>query len=121
MKTNDLAQSWLLAKAAEDKAKKQRLETEKSILEELGDKSQTVKGNGFKITTSAGTNIKVVDTETIGKMVKTFGDKLPIKAKYDLQKKEFAFLEKANPELASEILSCCVEKPRKTSVKVEVI
>lgn len=116
------ARDWFAAKAAENRAKDERLAAEERLCKLATVKpegSATTKTDAWKVTTTGKLNRKI-DLEAFDAVAPTIPNELhPIKVKRELDDKGVAWLKENRPDVYAKIEPCITTEPAKTAVKCE--
>jgi hypothetical protein len=122
-----LLKDWLKFKKAENKAKKNRVETEVKIEELYGTKfkgkSKTFKEEelGFNVNVKLNAGYKM-DQDAWRSVRSSIEPKLrPEKITFSLDEDGFVYLKKHHPEIYKKVSDCVEFKKGKTGIKVEKI
>lgn len=120
----ELAEALLSAKAAENAARKARVQIEEQILEyfDLKDEGTTTeKLERFTISVSTGFSRKLDH-----KMIEEFWNKIPnagrvLRRKYELDSKEYKYLLNNDPDSLASLHDCMTTTPKKPAVTVKAV
>ena len=118
-----LCEQLLVAKEAENDARKERIAIEEKIISIVGVKeegSTTVKGANFKITTTGGLTRKVVDWGVFQDIDRNIAEQM-VKTTHALNLTGYRAVAKLHPDIIAMVSKGIEAKPSKPSVKVEVL
>ncbi len=119
-----LGQAWLEAKAAEDAARRHRIEIEESITAELGvreEGAQTYDLGTHKITVTAVVN-RTLDRQAWESVEGRIPEDLrPVKYEPKLDVAGVKWLQENNPSIYKLVAQAITVKPGKTNIKVVAI